>query len=380
MNVLRQIILCAVALAAAVYIWATYVPSSAPYLAKLGIEVAQPEDNTAQRGRFQGGPAQVVTAQVSEQSLADRINAIGDGKALHSIAVRAKAVGLITELPILAGGYIEKGQVIARLEDEAETIAVEQARVRLEDAQAAAERIARLETTGAVTEVRLRETQLSLRNAELALRQAEYNLEQRKIEAPVSGYTGIIDIAVGDRVNAQDVLVTITDRSQILIDFRVPERVIGKIETGQPFTATPLGLRDVEMTGVISAVDTVVERTSRTMRVQGRLDNEADRLRAGMAFSVSLTFPGETLLSIAPLALQWSSSGPFVWVLRDGTVHRAELEIRQRNSDSILVESKVLKPGDEIVTEGVQTLREGAEVVLSEKAAAALRNGNGDRT
>ncbi|WP_069298626.1 efflux RND transporter periplasmic adaptor subunit [Neptunicoccus sediminis] len=379
MNVLRQIILCAAALAAALYIWANYVPSAAPFLAKLGLKTEQPQDANAGRGRFQRGPTQVVTAPVREQTLADRISAIGDGRALHSIAVRAKAVGLITELPLSAGGYVEKGQLIARLEDEAETIAVEQARVRLEDAQAAAERIARLETTGAVTEVRLRETQLSLRNAELALRQAEYNLEQRKIEAPVSGYTGIIDIAVGDRVNAQDVLVTITDRSQILIDFRVPERVIGKIATGQVFTAVPLGLRNVEMTGEISAVDTIVDRTSRTLRVQGRLDNTADRLRAGMAFSVSLNFPGETLLSIAPLALQWSSDGAFVWVLREGKVHRAALAIRQRNSDSVLVESDALRAGDEIVTEGVQTLREGAEVVLSEKAAA-VQDGIGDRT
>lgn len=371
MNALKQIILCAVAVVAAVYVWATYVPSAAPYLAMVGIELEVPEKGPQQGGGFSRGPAQVVTALVQEKALADRISAIGDGRARHSIAVRAKAVGLITELSLDAGGHVDAGTVIARLEDEAESIALEQARVRLEDAIAAAERVQRLENTGAVTEVRLRETQLSLRNAELALRQAQFNLDQRQIETPISGWVGIVDIEVGDRVSAQDVLVTITDRSTILIDFRVPERVIGKIAIGQPFEATPLGLRNTELTGEISAIDTIVDRTSRTLRVQGTLDNSQDLLRAGMAFSVGLNFPGEVLLSIEPLALQWSSEGPFVWVVRDGKVTRVAVEIRQRNSDSVLVDSDVLKAGDEIVTEGVQTLREGAEVILSQKAAAA---------
>lgn len=371
MNALKQIILCAVAVVAAVYVWATYVPSAAPYLAMVGIELAAPEKPEQQGGGFSRGPTQVVTALVQEKALADLISAIGDGRARHSIAVRAKAVGLITELSLDAGGHVDAGTVIARLEDEAESIALEQARVRLEDAIAAAERIQRLENTGAVTEVRLRETQLSLRNAELALRQAQFNLDQRQIETPISGWVGIVDIEVGDRVSAQDTLVTITDRSSILIDFRVPERVIGKIAIGQPFEATPLGLRNTELTGEISAIDTIVDRTSRTLRVQGTLDNSQDLLRAGMAFSVRLNFPGEVLLSIEPLALQWSSEGPFVWVVRDGKVTRVAVEIRQRNSDSVLVDSDVLKAGDEIVTEGVQTLREGAEVILSQKAAAA---------
>nr|WP_323777806.1 efflux RND transporter periplasmic adaptor subunit [Amylibacter sp.] len=374
MNALKQIILCAVAVVAAVYVWATYVPSAAPFLAMVGIEQTAPEKPAQEGGGFSRGPTQVVTAFVQEKALADVISAIGDGRARHSIAVRAKAVGLITELSLDAGGHVDAGTVIARLEDEAESIALEQARVRLEDAIAAAERIQRLENTGAVTEVRLRETQLSLRNAELALRQAQFNLDQRQIETPISGWVGIVDIEVGDRVSAQDILVTITDRSSILIDFRVPERVIGKIAIGQPFEATPLGLRNTELTGEISAIDTIVDRTSRTLRVQGTLDNAQDFLRAGMAFSVGLNFPGEVLLSIAPLSLQWSSEGPFVWVVRDGKVTRVAVEIRQRNSDSVLVDSDLLKAGDEIVTEGVQTLREGAEVILSQKAAAAAKS------
>lgn len=378
MKALRQIVLMLLVLAAGVYVWVAYVPAAQPVLTRLGVydllgmTPPAPQDTAAQgRPRGGGGAVPVVTARVSEQARADRITAIGDGRARRSVTVRSSAVGTITELPIASGHYVQAGAIIAHLQDEAEKIALEQAEIEYENADTEAKRIAQLETSGAVTEVRLRESQLALRSAELAVRQARFDLSQRQITAPISGWVGIIDLEEGDRVNAQDVLVTITDRSDILIDFRVPERVVGQIAVGQPIIATPLGQPGTELQGEISVIDSVVDRASRTLLVQGRVPNDADLLRAGMAFSVNLSFPGETLLSIAPLAVQWSSDGPFVWVVRDGKVAQATVEIVQRNSDAVLVRAEGLGPDDAVVTEGVQSLRDGAEVSPRSEDASA---------
>lgn len=375
MKILTQLVLSVVVLAAALYLWVAYVPSARPLIERTGIldllgielpEVEAAQDAGPRRG---GGPTLVLTTTVEELAMADRITAIGDGRARLSVTVRSKAVGSVTDIAIASGGYIEAGTVIARLEDEAEKIAMEQARIRLDDAEEEATRLRRLQNTGAVTEVREREAELALRNAELAVRQASFDLSQRLIKAPISGWVGIIDIQTGDRVNAQDAIATITDRSDILIDFRVPERVVSKIAMGQTFDVVPLGLRDTTLTGEVSAIDPVIDRTSRTLRVQGKVENSDDRLRAGMAFSIALTFPGETLLSIPPLSLQWSSDGPFVWAIREGKAARVTVAIRQRNSDSVLVDSDALQAGDVIVTEGVQTLRDGAEVAPADRAS-----------
>ncbi|MFD2741389.1 efflux RND transporter periplasmic adaptor subunit [Sulfitobacter aestuarii] len=376
MNVLRQVLVSALLLGAAIYIWIGYVPSARPLLQRVGLldllGIEMPDTAAEPDRAGHGGAAQVITAQVQERVNADQINAIGDGRARHSVDVRSKATGLITELSLEAGRRVEAGTIIARFEDEAENISLDQARVRLEDASDEAARIARLQGTGAVTEVRMRESQLALRNAELALRQAQFHLSQRQIEAPISGWVGIIDVEVGDRVTAQDILATITDRSVILIEFRVPERVVGKLRVGQALKVTPLGLRDLALQGQVSAIDTVVDRASRTLRVQGRVDNAKDLLRAGMAFSVSMTFPGRVLMSIEPLALQWSSDGPFVWAVRAGKAVSVPVLIRQRNSDNVLVESEDLHKGDAIVIEGVQSLREGADVTPVEQIDSAV--------
>ncbi|MFT6675844.1 MAG: RND family efflux transporter MFP subunit [Sulfitobacter sp.] len=368
MKALRQIFVSIVVLAGGLYLWAFYVPAARPLLESTGIfdyfGVALPETVAAapQASRRSGGATQVIAAIVTEQAISDRITAIGDGRARHSVTVRSNAVGVITDLTLAVGSRVEAGSIIAKLEDEAEQIGLEQARIDLEDARTEEQRIKRLQTTGAVTEVRLRETEVALRSAELAVRQAEFDLSQRLVVAPISGWVGIIDIEQGDRVNSQDVLATITDRSAILIDFRVPERVVGKIRQGQSIEVTPLGQRGLALQGEISTIDTVVDRASRTLLVRGQVNNSEDLLRAGMAFSVKLTFPGETLLSIPPLAVQWSSDGPFVWAIREGKAAQLTVSIEQRNSDSVLITSDDLKAGETVITEGMQTLREGSDV------------------
>ena len=376
MSLIRQLLLSAAALAAALYLWIAYVPAAQPMLDRLGVlellgvEMQEASASSGGGGRGFGGSTRVVSAEVEERMIEDRVTAIGDGRAIRSVTVRSEATGLITDLPITAGQPVEAGDLVAQLDDEAEQIALERAKLILEDARVDEARISQLRGSGAISEVASREAQLTLRTAELAEREAAFDLERRQVLAPISGVVGIVDVEVGERIGSQEPIVTITDRSVILIDFRIPERVVNRVDLGMTVDVSPLGLEDTVLEGEISAVDTVVDRTSRTLRVQARVENTDDRLRAGMAFSVALSFPGETLVSIDPLALQWSSEGAFVWAVRDGKAERVDATIRQRDSDAILVDAD-LEPGERIVIEGVQTLRPGAEVEMIDDAAAA---------
>ncbi|TCP61689.1 RND family efflux transporter MFP subunit [Rhodovulum bhavnagarense] len=378
---IRQLVLSAAIIAATLGLWIVYVPSALPVLDRIGalgvLGIDPPVPETAAGGRRNvGGPATVVAAEVEAGKIRDRVIAIGDAKALRTVTVRTKVAGQIVELGIQDGDYVDAGDRLVRLDDEAERIAVERARLVLEDARDEALRVKRLETTGAVTEVRRREADLALRTAELELRQAEFDLAERIVRAPFAGSVGVLDIAVGDRVSGGDSVATLTDNSQILIDFRVPERVVGQVSPGLALIARPLGLVDLELAGEVHAVDNVVDSTSRTLRVQGRVENAGDMLRGGMAFEVELGFPGETLPKVDPLAVQWSSEGAYVWVVRDGKAARVAVTIRQRNADAVLVESELV-PGDRVVTEGVQALREGTELRIVEPQARMRPAGPG---
>lgn len=369
-----QFILAAIVLGGAVAFWIEYVPAARPWLERagvydrLGIAPAEAAEAHAEQRRG-GGAATVVVAAAGTGTLNDRVTAIGDGRAASSVIVRAEASGRITEVGFRSGDYVEEGTVIFRLDDQAERIALDRARLMLTDAQDGVDRLDRLRQSGTASAVALRDAELQLRTAELAVRQAEFDLEQREVFAPISGWMGLLEVEPGDRVSAQEDLALISDRSEIQIDFRVPERVLARLKPGMTLIAEPLALAGEQIEGEVVAIDNRVDRNSRTVRILGRLSNEGDRLRDGMAMSVMLNFEGDPFPSVDPLAVQWSSDGAFVWVVRDDKAVRVPVRIRQRNADSVLVEGGV-EPGEPVIIEGVQTLRPGAEVKIAGDTAA----------
>ena len=108
-------------------------------------------------------------------------------------------------------------------------------------------------------------------------------------------------------------------------------------------TATPIARPNDVFDGTVSAVDNRIDEASRTLRVQARIANADDTLRAGMSFQVSMKFPGDTYPSVNPLAIQWGTDGAFVWAMRDGKAKRTPVRIVQRNTETVLVEAELAR-------------------------------------
>ena len=97
--------------------------------------------------------------------------------------------------------------------------------------------------------------------------------------------------------------------------------------------------------------------------MQATLPNADGTIKSGMSFSVDMAFTGETFPNVDPLSIQWSNKGAYVWKVVDGKVVKGMVEIVQRNSDGVLVKGDV-KQGDQIVTQGVLQLTDGATIRL----------------
>ena len=107
-----------------------------------------------------------------------------------------------------------------------------------------------------------------------------------------------------------------------------------------------------------------MDPASRTLRIRARIDNPEDKLRAGMAFSVGMRFAGDTFPAVDPLAVQWDAEGSYVWQVVDGKSVKTRVRIIQRNPDVVLVDAE-LKADDAVVVEGLQRVREGADVRIA---------------
>ncbi len=118
---------------------------------------------------------------------------------------------------------------------------------------------------------------------------------------------------------------------------------------------------DRSFVGKVSEIDSRVDPISRNVRVRAAVANTADLLRPGMSFTVRLSMPGKTFVSVPELALQWDRDGSFVWVIRQGKSEKVAVRPVRRTSGRVLVDGP-LTSGETVVVEGVQRLREGRGV------------------
>ena len=326
-----------------------------------------------------GGPreALVVTRTVEEGVTGDRLLALGDGEALASVAAVPRDGGVVEAVSVVSGARVSAGDALVRLDAEAETIARDLAARAVEEAESSRERQAALRRSRAGSQADLDAADNTLARARLELRDAALRLARRTVRAPIGGSVGIVEVEVGDRVAAESAIATIDDRSTLRVDFRVPERFAGRIELGQAIEATSFARPGRALAGEVSAIGGRVERDSRTLPVQALIDNADDALRPGMSFEIALRFPGETLPAVAPLAIQWDSTGAFVWKVEEGRAVRVPVRIVQRNPEAVLVAAE-LAAGDEVVVEGVLSLRDGAAVRIA-GAPRASGDGGGAR-
>ena len=376
----KQPLLALVVLVAAAAAWVKFFPGAPEILAGWGIDWAQttvsatPEAGEEPR-RNSGPQTAVITAPVVEAVINDKLSAIGTGRANNSVTVKPYTAGRVTSIEVESGTRVDVGTVIARIDSEVEEIALDRARIALADAEAKLERMRSLRTANTATQVQVTDAELGVGNARLALRDAQLNLDRRVVTAPIEGIIGILPVEAGNYVTTDAVIATIDDRSRIKIDFYVPERLAANMAVGGHLTASPIARPDEVFDGTVSAVDNRVDDKSRTLLVQAAIPNDKDTLRAGMSFRISIRFPGDAYPSVDPLAIQWGTDGAFVWVIRDGKAKRTPVRIVQRNTESVLVAAEGIVPGDTVVTEGVHTVRDGAEVLIAKSDTTPATTG-----
>lgn len=368
----KQALIALVVLLAVGVLWARHLPAAAAFLERIGFAApAAQTERAAKPGPGGGGGIVVRGAEVGEATVNDQVTAIGDGRAARSVSLTPYVAGRVAAIDVAAGDFVRAGQPVVRLDADTETIALDRARLVLDDARATFERNQRLKDSRAVSEVQLLESELAVRQAELELRDAELALERRTVRAPFDGFVGILGVELGDQVSTATEVATLDDRATILVDFRIPERFVGKVATGMPASARPLSLPGTELNAEVAAMDSRIDTATRTLRVRARLDNAGDRLRAGMAFAITLRFPGDVFAAVDPLAIQWGSDGAYVWTAVDGRAEQVPVRIVQRDDDAVLVDGD-LSPGTRVVTEGVQMLRPGAALSFEGDRAALL--------
>ncbi|OWU67545.1 hypothetical protein ATO2_14745 [Roseovarius sp. 22II1-1F6A] len=319
--------------------------------------------------RGQGRTTTVVLAPLEARAYTQELRTVGSAVSLRRAEVVATEAGEVVEAALQANKLVEKGDVLLRLDDRSERLALEIAEANRDQAQATVTRYQGLHQNGSavVTDVALSEALVELRLAEANVGLAEVALENRTVVAPISGRLGLSDVQVGDQLSTGDTIVTVDDTTTLLATFEMPERSIGLLSEGKPVLVTTPTYTGRVFEGTITAFDSRLDSVTRSATVQAEIDNAEGLLLSGMTFAIRMNEDTDPLPMVPSTAITWDRSGAGIWVANEGQTARVPVTIRYRDGDQVWIETEA-PVGAQIVTEGAAKLREGAQVTSADAA------------
>lgn len=352
---------------------------------------------------------EVEVVLASEQDIRPSILASGLLAYLDEVNLTAELVAKVEEILVKEGDKVEKGQLLLRLDPETYRNAIEreeasqrQSKISIERqrlALALAEtRLKRgeellgrqmigqsefddLRNARDLASVELRSSQESLRRAEAILSEAREQLQKTDIRAPIGGTIVALPIKVGETAIPSTMslagasLMKIADTSAIQAELKVDEADIARIRMGQQAEVVAAAHQDTPLQGKVAqiALAPSLEPGSqgRSYQVDVLLDVPEDLgLRSGMSAraDIFLGDGGKTLaVPVEAVVTEESEDGQvkrFVWVDRDGSARKVEIETGLSDDRWEAVASG-LDLGDRVIVGPAKTLRilrEGAAI------------------
>lgn len=316
---------------------------------------AAPEDAAG------SGPA-VICAAATRLAFPLTVQALGTARANESVEIRPRISQIITAIRFEEGMEAAAGEVLVELENAEALADVAEARARLLDSQSKHQRgqeLFKLELTSAA-ELEQLEARRDADKAALAA--AEARLAETVVTAPFAGRVGLRRVSLGALVGPTTVITTLDDTDPVKLDFDVPETALARVEAGLSVSARSAAWPDSVFRGLVSSVDTRVDRVSRTITVRALVPNPRGLLRPGMFLTVDLLKDDVNAIMIPEQAVVPEQSRQFVLVVGDdGLVSRREVELGRRRPGQVEV-LRGLAEGELVVAEGTQKAQPGKVV------------------
>ena len=322
-------------------------------------------------------PVTVELATAETRLLQQTIEAVGTTRALQSIDIVPEVDGRLVELAITPGARVEKGDILARLDDTIERADLVEATAVLTEQRQTVERIRQLRLTNAVSQASQEEATARLAEATAEVERTRRRLDNRVIKAPFAGVVGLTNYDVGARVSEGQVLTRLDDLSEIEVEFSLPETLFAQVSRGQPLSAVSAAFPGREFSGTIDAVDNRIDPVSRAFRTRALIPNPDSTLPGGMFLSLKLVLSEAEALVVPEEAIIFQAAETYVFVNENGKAARRVVVTGQRLDGMIAVTSG-LAPGEEVITRGLQRVRPGSDLkIKGEDKGATAKSGAG---
>lgn len=333
------------------------------YYANRSVGTVQPAPGAKATAGATQGPAEVETAAVVAEAMADDVTAVGTLRSNESVVLRPEVAGRIAAIRFREGSPVRRGDALVDFDAAVQQAEVQQARANLALAQANFGRTEDLFNRKFLSQSARDEAASRLEVARANMALAEARLDKMRIRAPFAGIVGIRNVSVGDYVKEGEDLVNLEDIATLKVDFRLPEIYLAQIRPGQKLELASDAVEGKSFAALVSAIDPLVDEQGRAVVMRATLQNEGLHLRPGMFARVRLILEERANVAVVPEQALVPAPGDvqFVYRVVDGKAQRVEVKTGVRRGTRVEI-VKGVQAGDVIVTAGQQKLRDGAAV------------------
>ena len=304
----------------------------------------------------------VKVEEVKNGTLDETLEVAGILAPVHELMLMAETQGRVMAIYKKEGDWVNKGEAIAKVNDELMKAGLMVTEANYEKAQKDLERAKTLSDGGAITQQQLEGLQLNEKAAQAKYITSKKQVSDAVIKAPISGYINRLFLKEGGMIGAGVPACELVNIRSLKMNVKSDERDVVKISKGQIVQVRAESLKGKILKGEVISIGAKADYALQYGIVIIISDNPDEKLKAGMVATVLFNFPDEDEMPvISRKALIGSSKDPKVYIVDGNLAILRSLSIAQIVGDKLKV-AEGLAEGDQLVIAGQFNLRDQMEV------------------
>ena len=270
----------------------------------------------------------VVTQKPVRQNLVESISISGYIEAKSMIPVVPFVSGTITEYPVSVGDYVEKNQLLAKIDDKPFRQQMIQAEAAYFAAKSTYDRVESLYKAGATTQQNYDTTRAQYDANKAQYDLAKLQLGYTEVCSPISGTVLVADQAVGDIGNQQSPVAIVADLNNLVVRLKVPEKYFDLFVSEKENLSVKIThpaeknlFEDAVSPAIIENIAPYVSPQNKTFEVVCRLTQNSERFKPGMFVKVQIAYKTYENVPVIPLNAKKMDGSFYLYDEENQTVH-----------------------------------------------------------
>lgn len=319
-------------------------------------------------------PVAVNVVEAKSEVIPNLLTAVGDLAAVHQVNVTSDVNGRITNILFTSGSSVKAGTPLVQLFDGPEQGDLANYKAQSTMAELSLDRAKQLAARQFGAQVTVDQAQSQYDQAQAGIAKTQALISQKLVRAPFDGELGVRKVEVGQYLTAGTQIVSLTDLSNLFLNFTVTEKDSGTLKVGQTVRIKVDAFPDRAFEGKITTIEPQISTDTRNIRVQATIANPEKILKPGMFASTTVVLPDKPpVITVPETAVDYTLYGDSVFLIEEkkaedgktGLVATRTFVQTGNRIDGRAEILKGLKAGDRVVALGQLKLQSGAAVTIS---------------